>query len=40
MSNKYVFIPAAGIGTRLHLDIPIKYFKLNNCKTILDNTLV
>ncbi|ADA78397.1 2-C-methyl-D-erythritol 4-phosphate cytidylyltransferase [Francisella tularensis] len=40
MSNKYVIIPAAGIGTRMQLDIPKQYYKLNNGKTILDNTLV
>lgn len=39
MSNKYVIIPAAGIGTRMKLDIPKQYYKLSNDKTILDNTL-
>ncbi|ASG68480.1 2-C-methyl-D-erythritol 4-phosphate cytidylyltransferase [Francisella halioticida] len=39
MSNKYVIIPAAGIGTRMQLDIPKQYYKLSNDKTILDNTL-
>lgn len=39
MSNKYVIIPAAGIGTRMRLDIPKQYYKLSNDKTILDNTL-
>ncbi|QEO56578.1 2-C-methyl-D-erythritol 4-phosphate cytidylyltransferase [Francisella marina] len=39
MSNKYVIIPAAGIGTRMELDIPKQYYKLINGKTILDNTL-
>ncbi|MFV9931666.1 MAG: 2-C-methyl-D-erythritol 4-phosphate cytidylyltransferase [Francisella endosymbiont of Hyalomma asiaticum] len=39
MSNKYVIIPAAGIGTRMQLDIPKQYYKLSNGKTILDNTL-
>ena len=40
MSNKYVIIPAAGIGTRMQLDIPKQYYKLSNGRTILDNTLV
>ncbi|MDE4982586.1 2-C-methyl-D-erythritol 4-phosphate cytidylyltransferase, partial [Francisella tularensis subsp. holarctica] len=40
MSNKYVIIPAAGIGSRMQLDIPKQYYKLNPGKTILDNTLV
>ncbi|MDE5028305.1 2-C-methyl-D-erythritol 4-phosphate cytidylyltransferase, partial [Francisella tularensis subsp. holarctica] len=40
MSNKYVISPAAGIGTRMQLDIPKQYYKLNNGKTIHDNTLV
>lgn len=39
MSNKYVIIPAAGIGSRMGLDIPKQYYKLINGKTILDNTL-
>ena len=39
MSNKYVIIPAAGIGVRMQLDIPKQYCKLSNDKTILDNTL-
>lgn len=39
MSNKYVIIPAAGVGTRMQLDIPKQYYKLSNGKTILDNTL-
>ncbi|API86437.1 2-C-methyl-D-erythritol 4-phosphate cytidylyltransferase [Francisella uliginis] len=39
MSNKYVIIPAAGVGTRMQLDIPKQYCKLSNDKTILDNTL-
>lgn len=39
MSNKYVIIPAAGIGTRMQLDIPKQYYKLSNGRTILDNTL-
>ncbi|AIT10183.1 2-C-methyl-D-erythritol 4-phosphate cytidylyltransferase [Candidatus Francisella endociliophora] len=39
MSNKYVIIPAAGIGSRLGLDVPKQYCKLANGKTILDNTL-
>ncbi|MBK2357659.1 2-C-methyl-D-erythritol 4-phosphate cytidylyltransferase [Francisella hispaniensis] len=39
MSSKYVIIPAAGIGTRMQLDIPKQYCKLSNGKTILDNTL-
>ncbi|QIW09806.1 2-C-methyl-D-erythritol 4-phosphate cytidylyltransferase [Francisella sp. LA112445] len=39
MSNKYVIIPAAGIGSRMQLDIPKQYYKLTNGKTILDNTL-
>ncbi|WP_150468098.1 2-C-methyl-D-erythritol 4-phosphate cytidylyltransferase [Francisella sp. SYW-9] len=39
MSNKYVIIPAAGIGSRMQLDIPKQYYKLSNDKTILDNTL-
>lgn len=39
MSNKYVIIPAAGIGTRMQLDIPKQYYKLSNSMTILDNTL-
>ncbi|MED7787980.1 2-C-methyl-D-erythritol 4-phosphate cytidylyltransferase [Francisella sp. 19X1-34] len=39
MSNKYTIIPAAGIGSRMQLDIPKQYYKLANGKTILDNTL-
>ncbi|GAB4222044.1 MAG: 2-C-methyl-D-erythritol 4-phosphate cytidylyltransferase [Francisella sp.] len=39
MSSKYVIIPAAGVGSRMQLDIPKQYHKLNNDKTILDNTL-
>lgn len=39
MSNKYVLIPAAGIGSRMGLNIPKQYCKLSNGKTILDNTL-
>lgn len=39
VSNKYVIIPAAGIGSRMGLDIPKQYYKLINSKTILDNTL-
>lgn len=39
MSNKYVIITAAGIGTRMQLGIPKQYYKLSNGRTILDNTL-
>ncbi|TDT72792.1 2-C-methyl-D-erythritol 4-phosphate cytidylyltransferase [Allofrancisella inopinata] len=38
-SSKYVIIPAAGIGSRMALDIPKQYFKLSNNKTILDTAL-
>jgi 2-C-methyl-D-erythritol 4-phosphate cytidylyltransferase len=39
LSSKYVVIPAAGIGTRMKLDIPKQYIKLRNQKTILDTTI-
>jgi 2-C-methyl-D-erythritol 4-phosphate cytidylyltransferase len=39
VSNKYVIVPAAGVGNRMQLDIPKQYVKLLNGKTILDNSL-
>lgn len=39
MLSNYVIIPAAGIGSRMQLDIPKQYYKLSNDKTILDNTI-
>ncbi|MFC4891845.1 2-C-methyl-D-erythritol 4-phosphate cytidylyltransferase [Pseudofrancisella aestuarii] len=37
--KKILIIPAAGIGSRMELDLPKQYFKLSNNKTILDNTI-
>ncbi len=38
-SKKILIIPAAGIGSRMQLEIPKQYLKLKNNLTILDNTL-
>lgn len=38
-SLKYVIIPAAGIGSRMNLDMPKQYCKLSNNKTVLDTTI-
>ena len=39
MSKKILIIPAAGIGSRMKLEIPKQYVKLKNNKTVLDNTI-
>lgn len=38
--KKILIIPAAGIGSRMELDLPKQYLKLSNNKTILDNTIL
>ena len=35
-NSKYIVIPASGIGSRMNLDIPKQYIKLENGKTVLD----